>query len=717
MTFAGSPDRVEAQLVPEAGYELDTFRISGLPRRPSPALARALLLAGRAPRACARILRRRANRTSCSAAAATSSGPMVYAAARRKIPTALMEADAHLGLANRLAAPFARRVFLSFPIAGRDGAKYRVTGRPIPARSRARAAATRRGALFGLPAAGPVLLVFGGSLGAHLLNELAIDAFGEAGPAVLHLSGTRDYDELRPRVTRPDYRLFAFTEEFGAALGASDLALARAGGSVWELAAAGKPAVLVPGLFATGDHQTKNARYFERARWRGRRAGGRGRARARGDPLAARRSAAARGDVQRDARSSRGPTRRTRSPRSSLPSPLDGRRFWIAGIGGAGMSALRARSRGRGAPRCAAGIACDTPYLEHLEGIDVEISDEPSVPPEGWEPFVSTAFAGRVAGQDARGAARRARVAARLDRGRRARTARRRRAAMIAFCLERLGRDPAWLIGARRPAARRERRAPATGWLVVEGDESDRTIAALRPRIAVVTNVDLDHHATFGSRAEVEELFDDWLANVPDGRARRGARRRTTGRSRVPGEHNRRNAALRSRRSSSRVSSREEAAAVLAEFRGRGAAARAPRRGGERRRLRRLRASSGRDRRDTATRCGTADGRLLVLFQPHLYSRTRHLARELAAALAAADVVAVTDVYRGREEPVDGVTRQARRRRARRAAAGDARRLDAVGRGRRTLSREPRPGRATACVTIGAGDVDRAATLLLETLA
>jgi UDP-N-acetylglucosamine--N-acetylmuramyl-(pentapeptide) pyrophosphoryl-undecaprenol N-acetylglucosamine transferase len=65
-------------------------------------------------------------------------------------------------------------------------------------------------------------------------------------------------------VTRADYRLYAFTEEFGAALGASDLVLARAGGSVWELAAAGKPAVLVPGLFATGDHQTKNARYFER---------------------------------------------------------------------------------------------------------------------------------------------------------------------------------------------------------------------------------------------------------------------------------------------------------------------------------------------------------------------------------------------------------------------------------------------------------------------
>jgi UDP-N-acetylglucosamine--N-acetylmuramyl-(pentapeptide) pyrophosphoryl-undecaprenol N-acetylglucosamine transferase len=187
---------------------------------------------------------------------------MIYAAARRRIPTALMEADAQLGLANRLAAPFARRVFLSFPLEGREAPKYRVTGRPIPARSRPVPQAEAR-RIFGLPEVGPVLLVFGGSLGARVLNDLALEAFGAAGPAVLHLSGTRDYDELRPRVARPDYRLFAFTEEFGAALGASDLVLARAGGSVWELAAAGKPAILVPGLFATGDHQGKNARYFE----------------------------------------------------------------------------------------------------------------------------------------------------------------------------------------------------------------------------------------------------------------------------------------------------------------------------------------------------------------------------------------------------------------------------------------------------------------------
>jgi len=262
VTFAGSPDRIEAQLVPDAGYELDTFPIAGLPRKPSPELARALLLAGRAPRACARILAARHPDVVLGGGGYVA-GPMVYAASRRQLPAALMEADAHLGLANRLAAPFARRVFLSFPIDGRDGPKYRVTGRPIPARSRPLPQAEAR-KVFGLPETGPVLLVFGGSLGARILNELAIEAFGAAGPAVLHLCGTRDYDELSPRVTRPDYRLFAFTEEFGAALGASDLVLARAGGSVWELAAAGKPAVLVPGVFATGDHQTKNARFFER---------------------------------------------------------------------------------------------------------------------------------------------------------------------------------------------------------------------------------------------------------------------------------------------------------------------------------------------------------------------------------------------------------------------------------------------------------------------
>ena len=259
MSFAGPPDRAEARLAPDAGFEFDPFRISGLPRRPSVAAARSLLEAVGAARACAKILERR-NAGVALGGGGYAGGPMAVAAWRRRIPAAVMEADAHLGLANRLALPFVRRVFLSFPISGREGAKYRVVGRPVRRVRVASAADARR--LFSLPEAGPVLLVFGGSQGSQALNELALDAFGGAGPAVLHLCGARYYDELRPRVGRADYRLLGWTDDFGAALAASDLVVARAGGSVWELAAAGKPAVLVPSPNVTADHQTKNARYF-----------------------------------------------------------------------------------------------------------------------------------------------------------------------------------------------------------------------------------------------------------------------------------------------------------------------------------------------------------------------------------------------------------------------------------------------------------------------
>jgi UDP-N-acetylglucosamine--N-acetylmuramyl-(pentapeptide) pyrophosphoryl-undecaprenol N-acetylglucosamine transferase len=260
VTFAGSRGLVESQLVPEAGFELDTFAVAGLPRRVGIGLVRAAWRSLRAPFACNRILSRRRPDMVLGGGGYVA-GPMVLAARLRGIPAALTEADAHLGLANRLAAPFARRVFLAYAIDGRDRRKYRVVGRPIPA---AHLGATKEEGreLFGLPRDVPVLAVFGGLAGAQALNEFAVDAFGERGPAMLHVSGERDYEAVRSSVRRDDYVLVSSTDRFGAALTAADLAISRAGGTVWELAAAGTPAILVPYPHATSDHQTLNARYF-----------------------------------------------------------------------------------------------------------------------------------------------------------------------------------------------------------------------------------------------------------------------------------------------------------------------------------------------------------------------------------------------------------------------------------------------------------------------
>ena len=259
VSFASNAD---SKLVRDAGYELDVFGVEGFPRELSMRLVRAVGRAAAAVPACVRILRKRRPGVVLGGGGYVA-GPMVLAAGTMRVPAALSEADARFGLANRLAAPFAKSVFLAFPVDGLEPPKYQVVGRPIPARSLTvdSAEARRR---FELPEEGPVLLVFGGSQGARRLNEAAIEAFGSSGPAVIHLAGERDYPELAGRSVRPDYRLLPFTDDFRAALSASDLVVARSGGSVWEVAAAGRPALLVPYPHATADHQTENARYFER---------------------------------------------------------------------------------------------------------------------------------------------------------------------------------------------------------------------------------------------------------------------------------------------------------------------------------------------------------------------------------------------------------------------------------------------------------------------
>jgi UDP-N-acetylglucosamine--N-acetylmuramyl-(pentapeptide) pyrophosphoryl-undecaprenol N-acetylglucosamine transferase len=263
VTFAGSPDRVEAHLVPEAGYEFDTFRITGLPRRPSIALARALLLAGSAPRACRRILRARRPDVVLGGGGFVA-GPMVFAASTLRIPAALTEADAHLGLANRLAAPFAQRIFLAYPLETRHRRKVSVVGRPIPARSRPVPQDEAR-EIFELAQDARILGVFGALAGAQALNEFVAETWGRSGPPILHITGQRDYEAVRRRVKRRDYRVVSETERFGAAISAADLVLARSGSTVWEIAAAGRPAIFVPYPFATGDHQARNAQHFVRA--------------------------------------------------------------------------------------------------------------------------------------------------------------------------------------------------------------------------------------------------------------------------------------------------------------------------------------------------------------------------------------------------------------------------------------------------------------------
>jgi UDP-N-acetylmuramate--alanine ligase len=389
---------------------------------------------------------------------------------------------------------------------------------------------------------------------------------------------------------------------------------------------------------------------------------------------------------------------------------LEGRRLWFVGIGGAGLSGYALLAQAWGA-EVAGWDRYDTPYLEHVRaaGIPVTISDSPVGPPEGWEAVISTAFAGQVPGRS------RAELLGELVTlqdsivvaGAHGKTT---TAAMIAFVLDQLGRDPAFLIGGEVPQLGGNARA-GSGWLVVEGDESDRTIAHLRPKIAVVTNVDLDHHAEFGSQAEVAELFETWLAEVPH--VVRGEEldplESDVG---VIGEHNRRNAAAAVAALELAGASRADALAKLAGFNG---VARRLEARGEADGMAVVDDYAHHPAEIAATLAAVQGRRLLVLFQPHLFSRTRYLAAELGQALAAADVVAVTDVYPAREEPVEGVTGKLVVDALAEARPGmPVAWTPNIEDGVRFLARRARAG--DVVLTIGAGDVDRAVPLLLEEL-
>jgi len=270
VSFLGTRERIEAELVPAAGYEIDFLKVRGIDRGSRLRAALAGIEAAAAVGAALRLLWRRRPDVVMGGGGFVA-GPVGLAAVLARVPLVLTEADSHLGLANRLLAGRARRVCLAFPIAGREGERYVLTGRPVPrAVLEADRAAAR--ARFGVAGGARCLLVMGGSQGARSVNECAIATLAErAGRefSVIHLAGRRDFDALEERLAAAPhnerYTLLAYEPDLGDCLAACDLVLGRAGGSIFELTAAGRPAVLVPYPHAAAGHQEGNAAWMAAA--------------------------------------------------------------------------------------------------------------------------------------------------------------------------------------------------------------------------------------------------------------------------------------------------------------------------------------------------------------------------------------------------------------------------------------------------------------------
>ena len=334
-------------------------------------------------------------------------------------------------------------------------------------------------------------------------------------------------------------------------------------------------------------------------------------------------------------------------------APLAGRRFYFVGIGGAGLSAYANFARALGAD-VGGWDARDTIFLEAIADVAVDVGGDPS-PPAGAEVVVSTAHAGRIEGRS------RAEFLAELVSLRRAIVVggahgKTTTAAMVGYVLRELGHDPAWIVGGVVPQLGGNA-GVGKGWLVVEGDESDRSIALLEPEIAAVTNVELDHHAAYGSEAELAEFFEDWLATAPH--AVRGWELEPVSLElAVPGDHNRANAATALAVLALAGVDRADAESAIASFSGVGRRFELV---GERGGVRVI-DDYGHNPTEIAATLRTArelepaPRALVAVYQPHVYERTRQLHRELGVALGLADGAIVTDVIGGRDAPLPGVT-------------------------------------------------------------
>jgi len=342
---------------------------------------------------------------------------------------------------------------------------------------------------------------------------------------------------------------------------------------------------------------------------------------------------------------------------------LTGRRFWFVGICGDGMSALALLAVGLGAEVSGSDIRRTrfTPLLEEA-GIEIVFGEQRAENVfTGAEVVYSTAVP--LDNPEVAAAERRLHrgellaeiVAARrsiIVGGTHGKTT---TAAMIAFCLRELGQDPAFVLGTEVPQLGGNSGA-GDGWLVTEGDEADRSIELLRPTIAVLTNVDFDHHSTFASLSDVEALFERWVAGSED-IVRGDELEPVSFALAVPGEHNWWNAAAALTALERAGVPREEAEPVVARYAGAGHRFELHGEAGGVAVI----SDYGHHPVEIAVSIATArerarDGRVLVVFRPLRFSRTRHLAFELARALTAADAVAVAEVSGASEPRPDGVS-------------------------------------------------------------
>jgi UDP-N-acetylmuramate--alanine ligase len=360
-------------------------------------------------------------------------------------------------------------------------------------------------------------------------------------------------------------------------------------------------------------------------------------------------------------------------------TPWSGRRLHVVGVAGAGMSAYAIVSRALGATVTGSDRA-ESPYLAPVReaGIEPVIGHDAANVPEGDDAEVVLSTAIPPDNPERAEAERRGlRILSRADllgeltrlkktiavAGAHGKTT---TSSMVAHALLGCGMDPAYLIGGTLSTTGTNAAWGGGEWLVVEADESDRSFLALDVDVAVVTNIELDHHTEYASRLELDEAFRAFLADPP--RAVLPPELlplRPEGESMlfggwegpelsVPGEHNRRNAAAALEAAILAGAERERAAGILAEFRGAG------------RRFERLGETAqgavvvddyAHHPTEVAATIAAAReegfARIVAVFQPHLYSRTQHLAGQFGAALATADVAGVLEVYPAREEAED----------------------------------------------------------------